>query len=249
MHISATIITLNEEKNIADCLASLDFVDDIVVLDSGSTDRTEEICRTDPKVCFHRHDWTGYGTQKNIAAGLANHDWILNIDADERVSKELATAILSADITRYRGFRMTRRNHFGRRWIKHCGWYPDFTLRFYDRRDCRFSDRPVHESVICSGPVGELPGDLEHYTYDGVEDYLKRMDRYSSLAAREIVAKGGRPGIGSLVVRPLATFVRMFLLKRGFLEGSTGLVLSTLYAVYTFCKYAKAREILKNEHQ
>jgi glycosyltransferase involved in cell wall biosynthesis len=243
MNISATIITLNEENNIGDCLASLDWAAEIVVVDSGSTDRTEEICRANPKVRFSHHPWTGFGRQKNVAAALALNDWIFNIDADERVTSELAVSILAADFAGFQGFRMARENYFGRKWIRHCGWYPDLNLRLYNRRECRFSERSVHETVECRGKVAVLKGNLRHFTYSGISDYLLRMDRYSTLAAAEVVKSGKKPGVMQLLVKPVFTFVKMYLLKRGFMDGYHGLLLSLLYAEYTFAKYAKALEL------
>jgi glycosyltransferase involved in cell wall biosynthesis len=243
MKISATVIVLNEEKNISGCLKSLDFADEIVVVDSGSSDRTKEICCSNPRVRFHERAWEGFGRQKNMAADLAENDWILNIDADERVTPELLSAIGSADLSKFAGYRVARRNYFAGRHVRYCGWYPDYNLRFYNRRQGRFSERVVHEAVECSGQVGTLQGDLLHYTYEGISDYLRRMERYSSLAADEIVAKGKVPGCAALVGRPLFTFFKMYFLKRGFLDGCLGLQLSVLYACYTFAKYAKAREI------
>jgi len=241
--ISATIIVNNEADNIGDCLDSLDFVDEIMVVDSGSSDRTEEICRANPLVRFHSLPWEGFGRQKNRAADLARHDWILNIDADERVTPELRSAILAADDTQFSGFRVARENYFGNRWIRRCGWYPDYNIRLYDRRQGRFSERAVHETVSCRGTIGTLSGNLRHYTYRGIADYVARMDRYSTLAAEELVKAGRRPGLGSIMLRPVWTFVRMYLLKGGVLEGYTGLLLSILYAQYTFLKYGKAREM------
>lgn len=241
--ISATIITLNEEENIGACLESLDFVHEIIVLDSGSTDRTPDICRNHPRVRFFQQEWLGFGRQKNKAAGLATHDWIFNIDADERVTPELKASILSADFARFAGFRVSRENYFGNRWIRRCGWYPDYNIRLYDRRQAAFSDRSVHETIACRGAVGTLAGNLRHFTYSGIADYIVRMDRYSTLAAEELVRKGRCPGICSLLLRPAWTFIRMYLLKGGVLEGYTGLLLSLLYAQYTFLKYAKAREL------
>lgn len=247
MNISATIITLNEEKNIADCLASLGFADEIIVVDSGSTDGTADICRNHPKVRFVHNDWPGYGQQKNIAAGLAAHDWVLNIDADERVSPELRASILSAATSGHAAFRMARENYFGKRWIKHCGWYPDYTLRLYDRRLCRFGERSVHESLVCPGSVGTLSGNLRHFTYCGIADYLKRMDSYSTLAAEELLKEGLSPSFLDIAFKPLFTFFKMYVIRGGFLEGYTGYVLSSLYAYYTLCKYAKALERSRNQ--
>jgi glycosyltransferase involved in cell wall biosynthesis len=243
MKLSATIITLNEEKNIADCLASLDFVDEIVVVDSGSTDKTEEICRANPKVRFHLHRWEGYGKQKNFAADLAGNDWILNLDADERVSEPLRHSIENADYGSFSAAKVPRENYFGRRWIRHCGWYPNYTKRLYDRRQCRFNERLVHESLEHNGMLVKLTGNLLHYTYADIADYLRRMNRYSTLAARELFNTGVTVGAGSLLFRPLATFVKMYIIRKGFLEGWFGLLLSLLYAQYTFCKYAKLIEL------
>lgn len=242
MKISATVITLNEEKNIGACLESLDFADEIIVVDSGSIDRTKEICQNHPRVRFYGEPWQGFGRQKNSAATVAANDWILNIDADERVSGELRKSILSADCRNFAGFRMARENYFGKRWIRHCGWYPDYNLRLYNRNSASFRERDVHEAVVCTGPVGTLAGNLRHYTYENIADYVKRMDRYSTLAAEELIKGGKTPGAFAVLFRPIYTFVRMYFLQRGFLEGYLGLLLALLYANYTFLKYAKAAE-------
>jgi len=249
MKISATVITHNEETNIGDCLASLDFADEIIVVDSGSTDRTEEICRAHPRVRFSRQEWLGFGKQKNLAAGLAANDWIFNIDADERVSPELRRSIAGVPEAGSACYKAARENYFGARWIRHCGWYPDFNKRLYDRRKCSFSERSVHESLICQGAIGLLPGNLVHRTYSGVGDYLRRMDRYSTLAAGELVLAGKRPGVVQLLVKPWFTFFKMYFLKLGFLEGYTGFLLSMLYSHYTFHKYAKAIEMNRAERR
>jgi (heptosyl)LPS beta-1,4-glucosyltransferase len=243
MKISATIITLNEEANIGACLESLDFADEIVVVDSGSCDRTAEICRAHSRVRFHEHAWLGFGCQKNLAAGLAVNDWIFNIDADERVSPRLRESILGVDTAAGSCYRVARENYFGERWIRRCGWYPNFQKGLYDKRECAFNEKSVHESVECRGKVGELQGNLVHKTYTGVTDYLRRMDRYSTLAAEELVKAGKRPGVAALLFKPLFTFVKMYFLKLGFLEGYTGFLLSMLYSHYTFYKYGKAVEI------
>jgi glycosyltransferase involved in cell wall biosynthesis len=245
--ISATIITLNEETHIADCLASLDIADEIIVVDSGSSDRTEEICRSHPKVRFFRQEWLGYGKQKNHAAGLATHDWILNLDADEQLSQTLRSAIQGADFSLFSAARMARENYFGNRWIRHCGWYPDYNLRLYDRRVCRFSERLVHESLEHSGQVATLEGNLIHHTYSNISDYLRRMDTYSTLSARELHKAGRTAGVASLLFRPVFTFIKMYLIRKGFLDGFYGLVLSLLYSQYTFCKYAKLAELSGNK--
>lgn len=244
--MSATIITRNEEKNIADCLASLDFVDEIIVVDSGSCDRTEEICRSHPKVRFFHQQWLGYGKQKNIAAGLAAHDWILNLDADERVSPALQGSILAADYSTFSTARMARENYFGKRWVRHCGWYPDYNHRLYDRRRCRFSERIVHETLEHDGQVVTLTGNMIHHTYENIADFVQRTNNYSTLSAQEMFREGRRAGLLSLLVHPTATFIKMYVLRRGFLEGLFGLVFSLLYAHYIFSKYAKLAELTQD---
>lgn len=243
MKITATIITLNEERNIPDCLASLDFVDEIVVVDSGSCDRTAEICRAHPKVRFHEQAWLGFGRQKNLAASLAGNDWILNIDADERVSACLKESILAVDPSGPCCYRVARENYFGSRWIRRCGWYPNYQKRLYDRRSCAFNEKDVHESVESPGKLGTLAGNLVHKTYSGISDYLTRMERYSTLAAQELVKAGKRPNLLHLFFKPCFTFFKMYFLKLGFLEGYTGFLLSMLYSHYTFYKYGKAMEM------
>lgn len=243
LKLSATIITRNEEKNLSDCLASLDFADEIIVVDSGSTDRTEEICRAHPKVSFFHNEWNGYGKQKNAAADLASHDWILNLDADERVSPTLRCSIETADPATFSAARMARENYFGKRWIRRCGWYPDYNYRLYNRKKCRFSERIVHETLEHDGSTTTLDGNLIHFTYENIADYLRRMDSYSTLSAQELFKAGKTAGIATLMFKPMATFVKMYIIKRGFLEGHAGLTLSLLYSQYTFCKYAKLMEI------
>jgi glycosyltransferase involved in cell wall biosynthesis len=242
MKVSATVITLNEESNIGDCLASLDFADEIVVVDSGSSDRTEDICRANSKVHFYPHRWQGYGKQKNTAAHLATNDWIFSIDADERVTPELRSSIIAISTNDVTAYRVARENYFDTRWIKYCGWYPDYTTRLYDRRYCSFIERSVHESLEYIGKLGTLSGNLKHFTYTGISDYLERMNRYSTLAADEVVKAGKKPGILAVMLKPAYTFFKMYIVKMGFLEGFSGLQLSLLYSIYTFAKYAKARE-------
>jgi glycosyltransferase involved in cell wall biosynthesis len=243
VNITATVIVRDEEADLPACLASLDFADEIVVLDSGSADRTAEIARSHPKVRYATREMDGYGAQKNAAAALAAGDWVFNIDADERVSPRLRESILAADRSRFDGFRVARENYFGGRRIRHGGWYPDAKLRLYRRDRCRFGERLVHEAVECAGPVGRLDGNLLHYSYRDVSDYLARMERYSTLGAREVVAAGGRPGAAAVASRPLVAFLRAYLWKLGFLDGYDGFLLASLAAASTLAKYAKAREM------
>jgi glycosyltransferase involved in cell wall biosynthesis len=244
MGISAILITRNEERNVADCLASLVFADEIIVVDSGSTDGTQEICRGDPRVRWHTEEWKGFGPQKNSALDKAAGPWIFSIDADERVTEELAREIAGLDLASspVDGYRVPRRSFFGEKWVRHGGWYPDYTIRLW-RKECgRFVDRSVHEVVRLSGPVGTLRGDLLHYTYRDTADFLERMGRYAALAAAEMRREGKRATPLDLVFRPPFTFLKMYLFRCGFLDGALGFRIALLYARYTFAKYSKLRE-------
>jgi glycosyltransferase involved in cell wall biosynthesis len=242
--ISAIVITHNEEKNIGACLASLPFADEIVVVDSGSADRTEEICRENPLVRWHSEEWKGFGRQKNSALDKATGPWIFSIDADERVTKELAEEISGIDPVRspFAGYRVPRRSFFGDRWVRHGGWYPDHTVRLWRKESGRFEERSVHEAVRVSGPLGTLRGDLLHYTYRDTADFVQRLNRYSSLGAKELLKEGRSASLPALLFRPAFTFFKMFVLQRGFLDGTLGLKLAGLYSMYTFVKYVKAWE-------
>jgi glycosyltransferase involved in cell wall biosynthesis len=239
--VSVVMVTRDEEMNIEDALRSAADAREIVVVDSFSTDRTVEICRqyTDR---IYPHEWRGYARQKQLAVDLAQGPWVLILDADERITPELRDEIarILTD-TDYDGFTMPRKNYFLGKWIRHSGWWPDRTLRLFRKDRGRLEDREVHEKVVVSGKVGQLDAPLEHHTYRTISDYLRKMEIYSSLAAAQI-GKKGRPGALSMVIKPLFTFFRMYLLRRGFLDGMHGLLLAWLYSYYTFLKYAKAWE-------
>lgn len=241
--ISVTIITLNEETNIRPCLESVRWADEILVSDSGSSDKTIEICKEYGAKVFI-DEWLGYGKQKNLIAERAKNNWILNIDADERITPDLRREMEeSLNISDSEGYFIPRKNFFGDKWIKHCGWYPDYNLRLYRKDKGRFNERDVHEAVKIEGRVGYLKSPMEHYTYRDVSDYLRRMDRYSTLAALEMSKNGKNTSASDLIFRPCFTFLKMFFLQKGFLEGYNGVMLSVLYAAYTFSKYAKLMEM------
>lgn len=244
MKISAIIITRNEERNIGECLASIPFVDEVIVVDSGSLDGTEAICRGDSRVRWFSEPWKGFGPQKNSALDKAGNDWILSIDADERVSPELAGEIAALPLAGPGpdAYRIPRRSFFGKRWVRHGGWYPDHTIRLWRRGAGRFVDRSVHEVVKVDGAVGTLRSDLLHHTYMDTADFVERMNRYSTLGAVELRKKGARGSRFDLLFRPPFTFFRMYVLRRGFLDGALGFRLAVLYAMYTFLKYAKLRD-------
>ncbi len=242
--LAVTVITLNEEDNIVPCLDSAKWADEIVVLDSGSSDRTVELARhyTDRVLTV---PWQGFGKTKNLAVAEARSPWIFVLDADERITSPLRREI--EEIVRadgpLDGYRIPRRNHFCGRFIKYLGWYPDYSIRLFRKAKGRFLEQEVHESVVIDGRVGTLQHPMLHYTYKSMSDFVRRMDRYSTLAARELLRQGKRPRPGELVWRPCLTFLKLYFLKRGFLEGRDGYTLAFLYSTYTFLKYYKLREL------
>ena len=242
--ISATVITYNEERNIGDALQSLSWVDEIVVVDSGSSDATLEICRSHTGNIFHR-DWTGYVDQKSFAVDKASHDWIFSLDADERPSPELRTEIqeLARDGFRKPGYRIPRVACFMGRWIRHGDWYPDYQLRLFDRRHGKWQGGRVHESVKMKEQPDVLKGEIQHYTYRRFSDYLKRLETYSSLAALDYHQRGKAATPFSLLGHPMAVFIKSYLLKRGFLDGTPGFAVAVMGAISVFFKYAKLYEM------
>ncbi len=244
MSLSVIIIALNQEANIGDCLASVRFADEIVVVDTGSTDRTVELARASgARVVVTA--WQGFAGTKNFALDQARGDWVFSLDTDERVAAALKTEILAvvqADGP-LNGYRVPRKNYFGGRWIRHLGWYPDYTLRLWRRVRGRFRDREVHEEVEVEGKAGLLQTPLDHYSYRNLEEYAARQDRYARLAAREMCKQGRRPRPGELWWRPCFTFLRLYFLKKGFLEGALGLALARQGSRYNFLKYHYLQEL------
>jgi glycosyltransferase involved in cell wall biosynthesis len=243
MKISATIVTLNEERNIARAVASLGCADEIVVVDSGSSDQTRSIA-AGLGACVIEESWRGYAGQKNYAAARAAHDWILSLDADESVTEALGKEILEVKKNgpRFDGYTFPRLAHYLGRWIRHSGWYPDRKVRLYHRGRAQWVGEYVHESVRVNGTVGELQGDLLHFTCDSLTQHLRTLDRYTTLAAQEVRARGEEVTFRRLSIDPAWTFVRTYVMQRGFLDGPEGLAIAWMAALYTFLKYAKARE-------
>jgi glycosyltransferase involved in cell wall biosynthesis len=242
MKISAAIITLNEERNVVRAIESLGCCDEIVVVDSGSTDRTVEVARRlGARVV--EEPWHGYARQKNLAAGAVANEWVLSIDADEALSEALEGEILTIkkDGPRADGYSMPRRAQYCGRWILHSGWYPDRKVRLYHRDRAEWAGEYVHESVRVRGRVAELESDLLHFTCSSLSEHLKTLDRYTTLAAQELVAKGRPVGGARLVLDPAWTFLRSYVVQRGFLDGPQGLSIAWMAALYTYLKYAKAR--------
>jgi len=240
--VSVAIITKDEEQNIEDALKSVSDASEIVVVDSFSADATVEICKryTDK---IYQHEWQGFARQKQTAVDYCKGQWVLILDADERVSHELKEEIIEAvKNTGTAGFYISRKNYFLGEWIRHSGWWPDNTLRLFQKDRGRLEPREVHEKVVVDGKADFLKNPLDHFTYRSISDFIQRLDKYSSLAAREIKKKSGRAGLFKLTINPVATFIKMYFLRCGFLDGKKGLVLAMLYCSYTFVKYAKTWE-------
>ena len=242
--LSVCVVTRDEERNVADCLRSADFAQEWVVVDSHSTDRTRDVAAELGARVLER-DWPGHVEQKNFALGQATHDWVLCLDADERVSPELRAEILDAlgreDLPA--GFELPRRTYYLGRWIRHSGWYPDRKLRLFRRSAGRWGGVNPHDHVHLEGRVERLAGDLLHYSYRSLSDHLRTIDAFTTVAAREKHARGERAGAASLVLRPLGKFLRTYFLRAGFLDGWPGLVVSTTGSFYVFLKYAKLWEL------
>jgi glycosyltransferase involved in cell wall biosynthesis len=241
--VTVTIITRNESTHIAAALRSVAWADERVVVDAESTDDTLAIAQRLADRVVVRH-WTGYAAQKNYAATLATHDWILSLDADERVTPALAGEVRAAVAApAHRGYRVPRVTwHLGR-WIRSTDWYPDWQLRLYDRRAGQWQERRVHESVAVSGTVGRLRGEIQHYAYRDLSHHLATIDRYTTLAAQDLAEAGRRTGAAAIAGHTCAAFLRNYALKGGFRDGVPGLLISLMNTHYVFLKLAKLWEL------
>jgi glycosyltransferase involved in cell wall biosynthesis len=244
MKISATIITFNEERNVPRVIESLRCCDEILVLDSGSNDRTVEIA-TKLGARVVEASWHGYAAQKNIAAKLATHDWILSLDADESLSEALEAEIWQIKKTgpKFDGYTMPRLAQYLGRWILHSGWYPDRKVRLFNKHKAQWIGEFVHESVTVNGVVGHLKSNLLHFTCNSLSEHLRTMDGYTTLAAQELVSREKNVGFSNLLLDPPWTFFRTYVLKLGFLDGVEGLTIAYMAALYNFLKYSKARHM------
>ena len=243
IRLSATVICKDEAEKIRGCLESVRFCDEVVVVDSGSTDGTLEICRELADVVVET-DWPGHVAQKNRAVDLATGDWILPLDADERVTPELAgevRAVLAAGPS-VDGYRINRHVHYLGRWIDHSGWYPEPRVRLFRRDKGRWGGTDPHDEVRVDGAVGDMRGEIVHFTYDDLEDHVRTLNRFSSILAGEHSRQGRRFSWLALLARPPLEFLKKYVFKRGFLDGAPGFYVSSLSAVYVFLKLAKLWE-------
>jgi len=240
--ISTIVIAYNEERNIERCLKSVvPFSDEIIVVDSGSTDRTVEISQRYATRVITR-EWMGYGRQKRFAMEQATRPWVFSIDADEEVSPGLLEEIESLDFTRD-GYEMPRKAWYLNRWIEHGGWYPGYILRLFNREKGSFTDDLVHECVGVTGSVGRLKHDLYHYTYRDVSHHVQKMNEFTTLAARQMFEAGRRAGVHNMVLFPFLEFIKVYVVKRGFMDGLAGFAISSLHSYYVFLKYTKLYEM------
>ncbi len=245
--LSAVVITLNAAPILPACLQSLAFVDEIVIVDSGSTDTTLDIARRCNARIVHQ-DWLGYGRQKQFAVGQTTHDWVLCVDTDERVSDALRESIRrELRAPQFQAYEMPRRNRFLGRWLRHGEGYPDLSLRLFDRRHAHWSDDTIHEKVVTDGPVGRLAGDLLHESEQGLPDYLAKQNRYTTLQAEALHARGKRASATRMLLSPLARFIKFYFLRLGFLDGIPGLMHILIGCRNSFTKYAKLRALNRQD--
>ncbi|NPA39116.1 MAG: glycosyltransferase family 2 protein [Thermodesulfobacteria bacterium] len=229
--LSVVMITFNSEKYLEKSLGSALFADEVLILDSGSTDSTIQIAKT-LGVKVYQEKWRGFGLQKQRAVELAKNDWIFVLDSDEVITEELKNEILSVlESPKFKGYFVPRLNYFFGKPVKRCGLYPDYTLRLFNRKYGRFTQDEVHEKVILSEKPGKLKNHMIHYAYDTIEEFVEKQNRYSTL--------GAKPGKLKAVFSPVWTFLNLYFFKLGFLEGWRGFVISALYSQYTFLKYIK----------
>ena len=243
--LSVSIITKNEAANLTGCLESVAFAGQVVVVDSGSDDGTPEIARGFGCDVFIE-DWKGFGRQKQAAIDRCREPWVLVLDADERIPPETQAAIrgvVSSGGEAAQGYSFPRKNFFQGRWVRHMGWWPDRITRLFRRGMGRMTDVPVHEAVEVDGRVVPLESPIEHFTESRLSEVLKKIDRYSTLAAEEAFREGRRSSVWGALARAELTFIQNYVLRLGFLDGSQGLVLSVTDAVNKFFKYAKLSEL------
>jgi glycosyltransferase involved in cell wall biosynthesis len=243
--LSVIVITKNEEGNIGGCLESVKWASEVVVVDGGSTDKTVEMATALGAKVFVR-PWEGYGAAKNFALTQCSGQWILWLDADERVTKDLAEeiqALVHQGDSAFAGYNVSRKAFFLGRWIKHCGWYPGYVVRLFRRQAGKFTEEKVHERLEVSGRIGRLQSHLLHYTDPSLSHYFAKFNKYTSLAAEELTHQGQRFEIGQLIVRPIWVFFKMYVIRRGFLDGIQGFILCVLSSCYVFTKYAKLWEL------
>ena len=247
--LSVAIITRNEEDRLPECLASVAFAAEVVVVDSGSTDRTVEIARElGAVVCVE--PWQGFGRQKQLAIDRCRHDWVLVLDADERVGAEAQWEIREVLATGSSvAYSFPRKNYFCGRWLRHAGWWPDRVVRLFRKDSARMSERAVHESLEVHGPVGALRHPLIHYANKDLAQTLRKVNHYSSAGANELFAQGETASIAKALLRAAWAFLHGYILRGGFLDRGEGFIMAVSDFMNVFFKYAKLRELQKQKEK
>ena len=240
--ISVNVITKNEEKNISDCLKSVAWADEIIVVDSESTDRTVELAKQYTDKIFIRN-WEGYVPQKRYALSLAANEWILSLDADERITPELKDEIINLSPSDYSGFKIRRKNFLMKKEITSCGWEKDYQLRLFKKNKTDLNDRLVHEKFVVEGKVGTLNSPMLHYTFSSFKEYFEKINNYTSLKAQELFTKKKKVGAWTIFSHTVSAFFAFFFIRRGFKDGVYGLIISLLHSVSTMMNYIKLWEL------
>ncbi len=245
--ISSVIIAKNEESNIGRCIESqLDCIDEIIVLvDNSTTDRTFEIAKSYHGVKVHKVIWLGYSATKKIGVTMASNNWVFWIDADEAITNKLSEEInnFKNKTPQFSSYSVPRKAYFLGKWIKHSGWYPGRVTRLFNKNEVRFSDNNVHEHLLVKGDVGQLKFDLDHFTDPTIQHYFEKFNRYTTLAAEEMIKQGKDFRVSDILLRPPFVFIKMYLLRLGFLDGLEGLILAVFSSAYVFTKYCKFWEL------
>ena len=241
--LSVAIITYNEEGNIERALSSVDFADEIIIVDSFSTDNTVEICKkfTDK---IHPREFAGHVDQKNFALSLAENDWVLSIDADEVVTDKLKDEIINilGGVDLKQGYKLPRRAFYLGRWIKHSGWYPDYKVRLVNKDHAKWGGIDPHDKLEVDDVVGRLKGELLHYTYKDLAHHFQVINKYTTIASKRLYENGKKAHVTDIVIRPVFLFIKKFIIKLGFLDGLAGFIIAVSTAFYTFSKYLKLYE-------
>ncbi len=250
MTLSAVVIAKNEEANIGRCLKSIMWADEIIVVDSNSTDKTVEFAVQYGAKVF-TSEWRGYGPAKRAGVARAGGQWILSLDADEQVTGLLAQEIrdIVTGPSDCAGYYINRRTNFLGRWIRHCGWYPDPVLRLFRKDSGDVNEAPVHEKVEVNGPVGKLEGEILHYSYPTLETYFEKFNRYTTMGAEEALRRGKKCRWFDLTVRPVVSFFTHFVSRQGFRDGTEGFLISVLSSAAVLVKYAKLRQLNKTDRK
>ena len=243
--VSVAIITKNEERNIKKALESVKDFEEIVIVDAFSEDKTLDICRKYTDKIF-QYEWQGFAKQKQLAIDKTTLSWVFVLDADERVTEPLKKEIMKKIKEDKDGYFIPRKNFFLGRWIKHSGWWPDYTLRLFKKEKSKVELREVHEKIIVDGKIGYMKEPLLHYTYQSIEEFIKKMNNYASLSAQEVIKRNPSQYkiFYKMIFSPCFTFLKMYVFRLGLLDGIRGLILAMLYSFYGFLKYVKVWERL-----